>query len=86
MKYSLDLLLNEPENIGKIPELYQFDIVLIPKKDLVSLRVISQGESILNIFHKIILEDIKPLLKKKISSHQHALDAFGREKCMVEAR
>ena len=23
---------------------------------------------------------------KKISHHQHALDSFGREKCIVEAR
>lgn len=55
-------IINNPDEIIKIPELYEFNIFCIQKdadNEKAGDRPISIQETILNIFHKLLVKEIR---------------------------
>ena len=76
-----ELLLNTPTTITEIPELYQFTAIF-HDKDNGKLRPLAVQESILNVFHKLILEEIRT----DLNENQLALERAAYEKCIIKAK
>lgn len=69
LKCCFEQLIANPDMIDEIPELFQFDALFLekPKKhanDKTSLRPIAMQEAVLNVFHLLVLKEIKQDLSK----------------------
>ena len=69
----INTLLKNPSLIDQVPKLYEVKVILIPKGEN-KVRPIQITETILRLFHKVLLNKLSDGVMKKIMTLQWSTD------------